>query len=507
MPETAAMQFAGFAGGVNIRDAPNQLAPDEAIAINNMILDERGAASKRRGTAKLADLPGRAISIYTFYRQIGNPQVLVQTSDGQLRFTEDEGETWAVIVSGISTTEPYCFKTFNNKVYMSNGVNDYATWDGATYTPFPTAPKGRFLTVWKDTMWVSGVPTIKDRVYSSAPGNAESFVATAWVDIGKGDGDEVTALDTDENFLIVFKRRRIATIYEAATFANRWSDTEKGCEGHFSVIHSNEQIFFLSRQGICVFLSDAPSRVISGRIAPFFRSEIININLLHKTWAFPYGDRVSWAFIEAGHNQHSIVVEFYPTFEKGPFTFHRFDCACATVVRRATTERCFFGKSTQNKFMELGVGGVDDDLIYVGAVETGWFDMDDPILPKYQRHMWVIGRGRFFVSIRRDFEIGARRTQFLDYGAGRDRWGPDAVDVWGGQGMTEIWGPEALYGIETFHPDVYGRYYSIRFSDGDESDVGSRAIDVGDVDHIITSGQWAVYGGSILAIKMGVSMR
>ena len=51
LQELKGIQFllGSFAGGVNVRDAINSLAPDELRRGENLVLDERGSGAKRLG--------------------------------------------------------------------------------------------------------------------------------------------------------------------------------------------------------------------------------------------------------------------------------------------------------------------------------------------------------------------------------------------------------------------------------------------------------------------------
>lgn len=178
----------GFAGGVNIRDAVDQLAPDEMVKCENATLTQKGGLDKRLGTKSQGTFGAgadRGLSDYTYYRPGTNPQVLLHTTGGILYYTNDPSANpivWTQIASGLSTTVPMSFETFTSKVFFCEGTV-YASWDGSTYTTYPSAPLGRYLRLWKDTMWMSGIAALPDRVYSSAAGDATSWPAANWVDI------------------------------------------------------------------------------------------------------------------------------------------------------------------------------------------------------------------------------------------------------------------------------------------------------------------------------------
>src|SRR6266496_2305595 len=113
-----------FGGGVNMRDSIAQLQDDEARALENMLLDERGSAEKRTGSTSNGTFgvsADRIISQFTFYRAASAPQVIIHTSAGKLYYTNDPAANpvvWIQITTGLSTTAPMSFETFNNKCYM-----------------------------------------------------------------------------------------------------------------------------------------------------------------------------------------------------------------------------------------------------------------------------------------------------------------------------------------------------------------------------------------------------
>jgi hypothetical protein len=501
-------RFAGFSGGINARDTETQLAPNEVIRGENIVLDERGGASKRLGcTSKGTFGTGtdRILSAYTFYRGLTTPQVLIHTTAGKLYYTNDPEAptiTWTQIATGLSTTARISFETFNSKVYMTNGVDDYRSWDGTTQVTFPSAPKGRYLKLWKDTMWMSGITSLADRVYSSAAGDAETWPAINWVDLSKGDGDLQTALSTDGNYLIVFKRDKHFVIYDPVSFANRVVDFEKGCESHFSVVQFESNVYFLSRRGICQFLGDSPSRIISGKIDPYFDPAIFNLAALGNIYAYTYQNRIGWAIPEAGQAVASMQIEYYPRLADesgvGPWMIQRIPCSTFVKVRKDVNEFLYGGHSQANKFLWVySTAGSDDGATFQGLAQTSSLDFGEPSQTKYIRRMRILARGLGIIQLKRDFSSQVYKTFQMSVPDDTDTW--SLSDMWG----TGFWAEPSPYQMFTFHPDAYGRYFSIVFLDA-ETTIGSRTLRVGSRDYPVSAGEWGVYGIELDAMVLGV---
>jgi hypothetical protein len=506
-----AVRSQGFDGGVNVRDAPNQLAPNECRLLENVILDERGGAEKRLGCQSQGTFDAgadRGISMYTFYRGTTAPQMLMQTSAGVLKYTNDATANpivWTNIATGLSSTARFSFETFGGKAWFSNGVDAYASWDGTTYTTYASAPKGKYLRLWKDTMWVLGVPTLDDRVYSSNAGDPSTFGVASWVDIAHGDGDTGTALATDGLYLIVFKRNRHFVIYDPATFANRLVDFEKGCESHFSVVEFEGDIYFLSRRGICKYLGDTPAVIISYKLDPIFRDDVLNLNALSGAWATTEANRVLWALPEVGSNINTMQLEYYPRLGPvsqlgsrglGPFAFHRLPAVCFTRVRSGTYDRLFGAAGAANKvYWCFAPVGTDDGVMFTAIVETGAYDFGQPLAEKYLRLIRVVGRGRYNFFTRRDFATSLYGTYLIDFVTGSDVWGSGN---WG----SDTWGPAAVIQSKAIPIDLYGKFLSLRFSDS-ESGTGTKLIGVGSKEKSLTGGEWAIYGFALEGTLLG----
>jgi hypothetical protein len=396
------------------------------------------------------------------------------------------------------------FETFNSKVYMGDGVSNYASWDGSTYTTFPSAPKGKFLRLWKDTMWVSGITGNPDRVYSSNPGDAETFGVSAWIDMGKGDGDYTVALATDGIFLINSKREKIYVVYDPVTFANRIADAEKGSESHFSWIHFDAQLYFISRRGVCQWRGDADAIPISQKIDPIFRPDILNLNALANAYGYAYENRVGWAVAEIGKTMPNMQIEYYPRIvnqdKSSPFMFQRMPVNVYARYRSGATERLYGGHRTSNKLLWVFAPvGTDDGVTIQCLIETGQFDLNAAAKSKYIRRLRFLGRGRFSVQIIRNFGNAAAVSYTVDMASAVDIWNA-LTDVWG----VGTWGPDSNVKEKLINSDVYCRYVGFRFVDA-ETTVGTQLLPVGSVDYGLTSGEWAIYGilvdGEVLGVR------
>jgi len=456
--------------------------------------------------AEIVDTGTRILSAYTFYRVGTTPQVLIHTSTGKLFYTNDPAAnpiTWVQITTGLSTTVPMGFETFNAKCYMGDGVSNYASWDGTTYTTFASAPKGRLLRVWKDTMWVSGIPGFPDRTYSSNPGDAETFGVSAWIDMGKGDGDSSVALATDGFFLIFSKREKIYVVYDPVTFANRIADPEKGSESHFSWVHFDAQLYFISRRGVCQWRGDAPAIPISLKVDPIFQPSILNLNALSNVYGYAYENRIGWALPEVGQVLPTFQLEYYPRLipkagQFGPFMFQRMPASVFVKVRSASSERLYAAHNNSNEFLWLfSTSGTDAGVTFQSLMETGMIDLGARDRTKYIRRIRILGRGKFQLQVLRNFETGSYRTFNVDLTAGSaDVWG--GGDTWGG-----TWGPASIILEKLVNTDLYGRYFAFRFLDA-EVGVGSQPLSVGSKDYVLTAGEWAAYGALVDGEVLGV---
>jgi hypothetical protein len=506
-----AIRLDNFVGGANLASAVNQLRTFQARRMENGVLDEQGAFSKRLGCAAHGSIPGtgtvasrRIISMYVFNIGLAVPYLLVHTNEGRLYYTgnpQDANPTWILITFGFSTSDPLSFETFNGKCYMSNGINDYASFDGTTYTTYPSAPKGKYIKLWKDTMWMSGIPALHDRVYSSAAGDAETWPVANWVDVGKGDGDLQAGLAQDGNFLVTFKRSRTWSIYDPVTFANRIVDVDKGCESHQSIIQVEGQTYFLSRRGFCRYLGDAPSEIISQSLDPMFDSRVINLNYLYLSYGYATGQRVGWAIPEAGSTIPSVQVEYYPHLanqnQRGPWVFQRMPVNSLVRWRSAADEFTFGGQSNGSNFVLVYAPvGTDIGAAFVGMLETSTFDFDLPSNTKYLRRARVLGRGKFNLQIRKDYAPAIVATKLLDLASVPDNW--DTTETWSGQ-----WGSDPLVQEQPVNLDVYGRCFTLLFTDG-EVGVGRKLVPLGSQDYVLSEGEWALYSTEIEATVLGV---
>ena len=509
------MRTQGWAGGANTRDGVNFVPPTQARPIENIVLNERGVAHKRLGCESHGTFGAsadRALSLYTFYRGIGvQPQMLMHTTGGQLLYTTDPRANpvvWTAIAGSYSTSAPFSFETFNNKVYMSNGVDNYASWDGATKTDFASAPKGKFLRLWKDTMWISGVTGQNDRVYSSAAGDAETFPVSNYVDIGRGDGDTVRALATDGQFLIVGKRDKTATIYDPVLLANRVVDYEKGFESHFCVASYESEIYFLSRRGICRYLGDSPSYIISDIMDPMFDPQVIALDRLTQATAYAFENKIGFALPERGQTINSVVVEYYPrlgsltafgTRTIGPFTYHRMPAQCFARWRYQPDDQLFAGHVSANKLLRVFANvGTDDGVAYKAVLQTPFFDMQDPVNTKYLRELRFLCVGRFNVFIYRNYETSILATIPIDEGVKADLW-DSANDVWG----TGVWGRDPWIKSIRKGVDVYGRSFSFRFQDAQDTGTAIHLVWVGDQGKEVPMGEWAIYDMAFVGSMLG----
>jgi hypothetical protein len=141
--------------------------------------------------------------------------------------------------------------------------------------------------------------------------------------------------------------------------------------------------------------------------------------------------------------------------------------------------------------------GQDDGVTFTAILETAAFDFGAPLLTKYVRRMRILGRGKFNVSLKRNFQNTLYRTAPVDLSQGTDMWNNNNWN-------SDNWGPDANVKETTVNPDAYGRFITVVFYDADPN-AGSMTIPVGSRDYSRPTGQWSILGcildGQLLGVR------
>jgi len=403
-----------FAGGLNLLASPYKLGQDQAWQANNFLLSEYGTITKRLGItdAGAHGASGVRVLAWTYLKaNDGGITIIAHLTDGTVRHAVYTGSiplTWNTEFSGYSTTVPMRFAQFLKSglaaIWMTNGVDDVSWIDSALASgTVATAPKGTAIAAWKDTLWISGTTANPQRVYSSATGDGTTWPALNFVDIGVGIGGAVLALMDTDPALVVFKDRSTSVIYDPIEFTNVVLDNSKGCISQASIVRFSGSSYYLSHAGVCKWLGDGPSEVISIAIDPVFKLDLYQKNNLtspQKFMGYAYKDRVGWSLPFATPNAQTPQLEIYPEFPNAPSVWQTRSTAGGNVVpllginSEVIGDHLFGAAVDSNKIFrcEEAAEDQDDSVSFFALWSSGWLNFGDPDATKYLQYVKILAQ-------------------------------------------------------------------------------------------------------------------
>ena len=166
-----------FSGGWNNKWSinPTQLEPNQSPYMVNIDYAARFAFTKRRGTVLVGDVnatAGSCKSIFNF-KKLDGSEILIKSHTTVLQYLL--AGVWTDFKTGLTTGLKFDFVSNGTLVALSNGTDNYATWDGTTYTEYAGAPKATILCVAYLKVFAAGVAAQPQRLYYSDTGSFSSF--------------------------------------------------------------------------------------------------------------------------------------------------------------------------------------------------------------------------------------------------------------------------------------------------------------------------------------------
>ncbi len=209
--------------------AENDYPPDALLESLNFQFDTIGKMTLRKGTTLVGSSLGSGdiLGLYNFRDSgAGTNNQLIAVNNTTAYYLV--GSTWTAKRTGLTAGSKARFSTLLDYVFMVNGTEATAIWDGNPATSFVTtgnasgAPTGKYIENYRSRMWIAGNTTYPDRVfYSSVPSAVTTPVVTwdtsvttgQWIDISPSDGENITSLHRTKNALLVFKNNHIYNIF------------------------------------------------------------------------------------------------------------------------------------------------------------------------------------------------------------------------------------------------------------------------------------------------------
>lgn len=270
--------------GLNNLVSPSLIDNKEFSDMLNMEYDEGGVIRKRAGYTAFSGALTAAKGLGVYSTESTNYMV---TIDGtSLKY--NTGGAWSTATGDTFTTgKDTSFTQARLKLYIWNGTDGGAEFNGTAVTRPGTMPKAKFSVYYQNKHIASGVDGQPSRLYISNISNASDFTVTTGgtqpqpdntndsensqpnvpgatvfagtpalteanvIDIRKNDGDKITGLAVFQDVLIVFKERAIYQV----TFDSSGNPTvtpityATGCISHRSIVNVENDVSFMSREG------------------------------------------------------------------------------------------------------------------------------------------------------------------------------------------------------------------------------------------------------------------
>lgn len=299
--------------GLNNLVSPTLLDDKEWSDLMNVEYDEGGVLRKRSGYTTVGGSLTAARGLGVYRTEAVNDLVTIDA--GTLKYFN--GSVWnSATGATFSTGVDIVFSQARQKLFVWNGIDGGAYFDGTNVSRPGTMPKALFGVYYQNKHIVSGVPGQPSRIYISNIADATDFtVATGGtqpqpdntndaengnpnvpgatvfngtpalteanvIDIRKNDGDKIMGLGLFQDLVIIFKER---SIYQLA-FDSNGNPTitpityATGAISYKSIVPVENDIYFMSREGLRIlgnqqgYISSSGStirtRVISIRIQP-----------------------------------------------------------------------------------------------------------------------------------------------------------------------------------------------------------------------------------------------
>lgn len=359
----------------------------------NFDFDSIGSATIRKGLTRLgAQLSGSVLGMYYFVDTVNSTPNTQFIAVAGTTASYLSGSAYAVVRTGLTAGSKARFSTFLNYVFMVNGTESTAIWDGAVGGSFITtgnasgAPKGKYIENYRSRMWIAGDPTYPSRLhYSSVPSAVATPVITwntsvttgQWIDISPSDGESITAIHRSKSAMLVFKQNHIYKVY-SITQTDPDPRYDVGTSSTESIVETKNGMFFHHSSGFYQYNIYGIVQEISRPIIDIVRAIPSSAYTTVAGWLDPDGDHINWSIgtvTVRGVTYTNAVVRYSISTQVWTHRIYPTQILNSAVYDDGTTRFKVVGDSSGNTY-EYNTGVTDDGTAISYSLIHRWDNMD-----------------------------------------------------------------------------------------------------------------------------------
>jgi hypothetical protein len=409
--------------GLNNLISDSLIDDHEASALSNIQYVESGAPSKAPGYSQVGNTLSNNPKGLGFYVDTSLNKYLITTDGGVLKYLN--ASTWTTISGATFDTTSTTHITFTQaqgKMFIWDGVSGGCQLSSLTLTRPGTMPKAKFSIYYSGYHICSGVDGQENRLYISVLADASDFTndpsvadptpdnstdvpgATVFsgtgtgtaiaqfIDVNKNDGDKITGLAKFNEVLIIFKEKSVYQLTFDSTGVPTVQAVTKnyGCVSHRSIDNVDNDVFFLSRNGLYVlgnepnFFNVIRTNELSARV----HSTIDTLNTAYYTNATAlFNQYVYYLGLTTGSSTtNDTVITYDKRFQAFSKWTHVTPESFTTYVDSTNTENVYFTSASSAKVYQLTMSTYSADG---AAISSSWtskaFDLGN--FSEYKR--WI----------------------------------------------------------------------------------------------------------------------
>lgn len=337
-----------FAKGVN-QSLNNQLIGiDEATIANNVNVSD-GSLKTTKGYKRAFEgvLPSGKKTLMKHYDK-GDATILVAIGNEIYKHNKDTG-SFNSIYTG-STSDDFSFVNFqlalDEVTIMTNGKDDVLVYDGSSFRPLKylgkdsaesdkqengepnKAPKGKYITIHEERLWISGNEEEPNRYYYSEDLDVDNFSFEiigddihefgGFEDIPTWDGGVIIGMRALFDDVVIFKNKNVFRVF--GTYPGNFNliqifDTVDGNILHRTIESIENTAIWTSTEGIHLF-NGVNAQLVSDKVKDYFVD--LNREQSHKAVAVIYKRKYILSIPVGDSTDNNLILEF--DMNSGAFT-------------------------------------------------------------------------------------------------------------------------------------------------------------------------------------------